>query len=217
MIACLNHDPNRSIDAKNKQDSGMIKGPDSGMTKAQDFGAIKANDSETTKAQDSTVDDSLNACWLVTHPVDGAFVQKNAKRIISEGQDNCVLAFLDKMVDSSFTKDGRKYLLILMSIAKVSDGYVSEDFDEIAARLFDKNFDRLFPLIYKDKGTLDDRFVNYIIEGMGIRIADSQDKSTEKKRIGDLLDKEERSLRMTDSQKEYTENLRERIFAFQDK
>jgi hypothetical protein len=160
--------------------------------------------------------DSLNACWLVTHTVGEIFIQKNAKRIIS-GEDNCVLAFFEKMVDSSFTKDGRKYLLILMSIAKVSDGYVSEDFDEIAARLFNKNFDRLFPLIYKDKDKFDDRFVRYIIEGMGIRIADSQDKSAEKKRISDLLDKEERSLRMTDSQKEYTENLRNRIFAYQDK
>lgn len=163
------------------------------------------------------VGDSLNACWLVTHPVDGAFIQKNAKRIITEAQDNCVLVFLDKMVDSSFRKDGQKYLLILMSIAKVSDGYVAEEFDAIAARLFNKNFDRLFPLIYKDKSTFDDPFVKFIIEGMGISIADSGDKIVEKKRIGDFLDKEERSLRMTDSQKEYTENLRLRIFAYRDK
>jgi hypothetical protein len=170
-----------------------------------------------SSARTQTINDSLDACWLVTHNVDASFIQKNAKRIVSHGKDNCVMAFIDKIVNGTFKGNGREYFYVLASICKVSDGYVTDYLDDAGVKLFNKNFDNLFRFMYRKNSMFDTPLEKMIVEGMGIRIADSKDKESTKKNIGDFIEEKKKGLRMTSNQNDYINGLKKKIFDFSDR
>ena len=158
--------------------------------------------------------DSLNACWLITHTVSHQFIIKNARKIVSDGDENCVIAFLDKLTDSSFGRNYTIYFETLSAVQQVSDGFISEYFNEIGARLFHKNFDKLFNFMYKKQSRFDSPIEKVIIEAVGDEIADSENHHNEKLKINEFLGLKKKQMTLSPDQSAYLDRLKDEIFKF---
>lgn len=158
--------------------------------------------------------DSLNACWLLKHPINLSSVERNARKIITKSDENCVLPFIDRLTDSSFGKNHHEYLACLGAIRKVSDGDISDDFEHVGATLFYKNFNHLFEYIYRENSTFNTSFEKMLIEAVALEIYSSADKAGEKARVAALLHRKEREMKLNGPQQAYVESLKDRIMAY---
>jgi hypothetical protein len=158
--------------------------------------------------------DKLNACWWATHPIDFALLQSNARSILTKSKDGCVIALLDKLVDSSGKKDGQRYVKTLGDIRKVSDGYVSDYFDEVGSKLFYNSFSNLFSELYGRGGKVNDYLEKIVVESLGVRIADAENKNNEKKKLEAFIAQKKSLLKLSVNEKKYLDVLKQKIYAF---
>lgn len=85
-------------------------------------------------------------------PKIGSIVRKS----MSEN-DTCILSFIEYCKDSFIKTNKRKYLEIIDSCWKHSDGYVSDLIAEVSTDLFDEKFEGWFKYVYENRNDTDNR------------------------------------------------------------
>lgn len=119
------------------------------------------------------------------------FVRINAKKIIQDNKDECVITLLDTLTARVISNGGGEYFSCLDSLAIVGDGYVSEYFMEIGIRVFYKRFGEFFTYIYnahekKSKSALE----RVMVESVSMQISDSDNAKEMERKINAHIDKE---------------------------
>ena len=158
--------------------------------------------------------DSLNACQLLKHPVNFGTVQRNALKIVTKSDEDCVLKFIDLLADSSSGSNHHQYLACLDAICRVSDGDISEDLTSVCAKLFHKNFNHLFEHLYKSNVSFKTRFEQLLIEGVAADLKLSKDSDGERAKLVAFVQGKKQEMKMNGHQKVYAETLKNKILAY---
>jgi len=141
-----------------------------------------------------------------------SYIQKHVKTIITKSKDDCVISLINKLIDSCNNKNGINYLQTISEISKISDGYVSEYFDEVGSKLFYTCFDKLFPLIYTKNSQFNNPLEKIIIQSIGSEISDAKNPQQEKKKIETFV--MQKSLKFGTEKRRYLTNLVNKIYEF---
>jgi hypothetical protein len=156
----------------------------------------------------------LNACYLVKGEINFKQINDNAREIILNGKDECVIKLLDKIYDSTKTTNYYPSFKALSTICSISDGYVSEYLTEISFRLVINNFNNLFAYIYKPNSKLNTALEKFIIEGIALHINNSKNIISEKKKIFTYLVNQKKRLNMSNLQIVYIDKLIKKVEYF---
>ena len=117
----------------------------------------------------------------------GGYITANAKEIVKDKKDSCVLRVLDSLAYYVKQQNSKQCLGLLNDLCNVSDGYVSEAYDEMLASLFETNIHLLVNFIVDEKS---ENFNLFLIEGLKYKIQAGTDYEQNKKRILGLIEKE---------------------------
>ncbi|MBK9731124.1 MAG: hypothetical protein IPO83_07530 [Chitinophagaceae bacterium] len=111
----------------------------------------------------SSAQENFNLCEKETCLSNLPVVQKNAKSLLKNSEDNCVLGFLDTLTNGFIVCGSTKYIITLNSICQVSDGYVAEYFEEIVEKLAKKSFRNFSEYMAENKASCLEQFLLEIL------------------------------------------------------
>jgi hypothetical protein len=110
---------------------------------------------------------------------------------------------LDSLKELAIKTHEVKYLVALDSLCKVSDGWVSEEFDEISLQLFQRNFYSLFRYIYDKRDTLNNCLRGGIIMGYSYQLSATNDIQTEYMEIDGFINEQIRKNKLNSEEQKF--------------
>jgi hypothetical protein len=129
-------------------------------------------------------------CYLLKRPLDCAIIEHNARKILV-GQDDCVLALIDSVYSNLTRTKGVNFLIALDSIAKNSDGYVSDYLMEIGVKLFYQDLSLVANYLCKRR-TSSPAIERLIIESMSSYLSGTKERDKKQQKIIEFVDREKK-------------------------
>jgi hypothetical protein len=131
---------------------------------------------------------NLFVCDILNNVKDNlSFICVNAAPIIRSSQEDCTLLLIDSLVNYANYSNDTKSLIALDSLAKYSDGYISEAFDDKVTEIFYNNFNGLIKHLFNNPKN---HLREYLIAGLSMDVNMSENKQKEKRDIESYINKQ---------------------------
>lgn len=135
--------------------------------------------------ENKQMSDNKNICEISKNVRSNySLISKNAKEIVLTKEENCLLMIMDSLVSISIASNKKQALIALDSIAKYSDGYVSEHFVSIVPEMFYGNFRFFTEYLYNNQNNY---LQPFLIDGLGMEISMSEDRKWRMKKIEEFV------------------------------
>lgn len=135
-------------------------------------------------------------------------VKTHAKEILITEEEECLFSLMDSLKICSILKGNQKYLVVLDSLAKYSDGYVSEYFAELIPDIFYENFDLLIDYLLRNERS---EIKQYLIDGLSLEAGMSKDRAKEQNKIEAFVKVKMEKRKFSEAQKKTIKMLLESI------